>query len=170
MKFPGDRRTRILLGALLLTFGAVALVSGMDEPQAVATAVAKRHAPDGTSATGGVLGAARVQAQRQQLAAKAGANVFAPRSFYVAPPPKPVVVAAPPPPTAPPLPFAYMGRFQEGGAPVVIFLTRGERLYSVRVGEVIDETYRIEKLTPNELIFIYLPMDERQVLRIAEAS
>jgi hypothetical protein len=40
----------------------------------------------------------------------------------------------------------------------------------VRVGEVIDETYRIENLTPNEVIFIYLPMDERQVLRIAEAS
>jgi hypothetical protein len=52
----------------------------------------------------------------------------------------------------------------------VIFLTRGELLYSVHVGEVIDETYRIEQLTPNEVIFIYLPMDKRQVLRIAEAS
>lgn len=173
MKIPADRRTRILLGALLLTFGAVALVSGMDEPQTVATAVTKRHAPDGVGASGaggGVLGAARVQVLRQQLSGTASADVFAPRSFYVAPPPKPVVAVQPPPPTAPPLPFAYMGRFQEGGAPVVIFLTRGERLYSVRVGEMIDETYRIEKLTPNEVIFIYLPMDERQVLRIAEAS
>jgi hypothetical protein len=173
MKIPGDRRTRILVGALLLTFGAVALVSGMDESQTVATAVAKRHAPDGAGApseSGGVLGAARVQVLRQQLSDKASADLFAARSFYVAPPPKPLAVVTPPPPKAPPLPFAYMGRFQEGGASVVIFLTRGERLYSVRVGEVIDETYRIENLTPNEVIFIYLPMDERQVLRIAEAS
>lgn len=173
MKLPGNRRTLILGGALALTLVAVVLVSDMDAPPVVVSVAAKRDVPVAAASNenGAALGAARVEAARKQIAAKPAANVFAARSFYVAQP-KPLAAPPPPPPPpmAPPLPFKYMGRFAEDSTNLVIFLTVGDRLYTVRVGDVIDETYRVEKLTPTELIFIYLPMDERQTLPIAEAS
>jgi len=173
MNLPANRRRLIMGAALILTLVAVVWVNGMDEQSAPVTPAVKRAIPAAatSNASGTALGAARVEEARKQAASMPAANAFAARSFYVAPP-KPVEPppAPPPPPMAPPLPFKYMGRFAEANASLVIFLTAGDRLYSVRVGDVIDETYRVEKLTPSELIFIYLPMDERQALPIAEAS
>jgi hypothetical protein len=87
-----------------------------------------------------------------------------------APSPPPVVVAAPPPPpapTAPPLPFVYMGKLQNG-ADTMVFLIQGERNLVVKEGEVIDSTYRVERVTSTEITLVYLPLEQRQVLALGE--
>ncbi|HYL72433.1 MAG TPA: hypothetical protein VEY89_14125, partial [Candidatus Dormibacteraeota bacterium] len=71
-------------------------------------------------------------------------SLFASHSWYVAPPPPPPppVGEAPPPPkpTAPPLPFTYMGSYAPNGAKPVFFLTQGDRVYDVHIGDTLDNT------------------------------
>ncbi len=91
-------------------------------------------------------------------------NAFGAVSWYVPPPPPPPPKPRPPPPpTAPPLPFSYLGRYVEDGV-TLILLVRGERIYTVSEGEVIDNTYRVERLTRGRLELTYLPLDIRQTL------
>lgn len=97
-------------------------------------------------------------------------------SWYVPPPVKPQAYEPPPPPpppppapTAPPLPFTFLGRYDDSVS-LVIILTKGDRIYTVSVGDVIENTYKVEKLTAGVLTFIYLPLKIEQKLRIGEAS
>ena len=47
-------------------------------------------------------------------------NAFSAISWYVPPPPPPPPkYVPPPPPTAPPLPFSYFGRYEEGGTQII---------------------------------------------------
>lgn len=94
----------------------------------------------------------------------AGADLFAPRSF--APPRAPAAPAkarAPEPPSAPPLPFAYVGRLLEDGK-LTVFLSRGGESLSVSAGERIGEEYRVESVSEHEITFVYLPLKTRQSL------
>lgn len=102
-------------------------------------------------------------------------NAFNVTSWYVPPPAprvvsKPVVLAPlpPPAPVAPPLPFNYLGRFGDTASRTII-LTKGDRVYTVAVGDVIENTYRVEKLSPGLVHLMYLPMNLEQVLRTGEA-
>jgi len=96
-------------------------------------------------------------------------------SWYVPPPVKPQAYEPPPPPppppvpTAPPLPFTFLGRYDDSVS-LVILLTKGDRVYTVSVGDVIENTYKVEKLTAGVLTFTYLPLKIEQKLRIGEAS
>jgi hypothetical protein len=63
-----------------------------------------------------------------------------------------------------------MGMLREASGAAVVFITRGERMYSVRAGDVIDGTYRVEAVGAGEMTFVYLPMNEKQTLRIGESS
>lgn len=96
----------------------------------------------------------------------------------VAPPPPPppsvpviapVVVAPPPPPPPPPkppaVPFVYMGRLEEGGQ-TVYFLVKGEKLFMVKVGEDIDETYSLEGEADHQLRLVYKPLHIAQTLTV----
>lgn len=185
------KRRIALAAALLLTLAAV-WASRMEYADAPAPTRIARDAPaargTGTSgATADAISTPAVVAESAPAAAapelavarvatlrQAGevspprANVFASKSFYV-PRPKPkrvtVVAPPPPPPVAPPLPFTYMGVLKEGGN-TVVFVVSGERLHSVRVGDVIDGTYRVEAVNAEEVTFVYLPMNEKQTLRI----
>jgi hypothetical protein len=105
--------------------------------------------------------------------AKVG-NAFGATSWYVPPPqprskPMPVVVAPPPVvvPMAPPLPFTYLGRYGETAGRIVV-LTKGDRVYTVSVGDVIENTYRLEKLTPGIVHLMHLPTNTEQTLRTGE--
>lgn len=97
---------------------------------------------------------------------------FASRTWHVPPPrPKPVPPPKPlppPPPSAPPLPFSYLGKWQEEGR-LMIYLTRGERLYAVSPGDTIDNTYRVDGVTGTQLTFTYLPLHHTQYLYLGEA-
>jgi hypothetical protein len=88
-------------------------------------------------------------------------DLFAAVSWYVAPPPPPE--PPPPPPSAPPLPFVYLGQYIEGDQHSIM-LTRGARLLSVRMGEVIDKTYQVVSLQDGQLTFLFLPLNVSQSL------
>lgn len=97
-------------------------------------------------------------------------NLFAPHSWYTPPPPPPRRAAPPPAPaepSAPPLPFQYLGSMERGGA-TVYFLTRGDRTYDVKVGDVLDNTYKVDGVSNGRLMFTYLPLATSQGLQIGE--
>jgi len=95
-------------------------------------------------------------------------NPFVGKSWFV-PPPLSTVVSTPKEveiPSAPSLPFNYMGRIQEEGGPVVVFLTQDSKAYAVRVGEAVDESYRLESVSPTQLVLVYLPLNTKQTLNV----
>lgn len=71
-------------------------------------------------------------------------------------------------PEAPPLPFRYIGRYVDGGI-TRIFLEQENRLHTVRVGDIIDDLYRVERID-TEVRMIYLPLKEKQSLMIGETQ
>lgn len=112
----------------------------------------------------------RIQRERLACVAEPGqaADIFASKSWYVPPPPPPP--KPPPPPTAPPLPFSFMGSYQEADGKQVFFLTKGESLYTVSSGDVIDGIYRVEAASAGRLELTYLPLNIRQAMNIGGAS
>ena len=93
----------------------------------------------------------------------------APKAAATAPVAAAALPAAPSPPTAPPgappLPFTYMGRLlsEETNA---VFLTQGERNLVVHEGEIIESTYRVDKVSETRLTFTHLPSGIQQHLPI----
>ena len=109
-------------------------------------------------------------AERTVDATNAGA-LFAPKSWYVAPPPAPVPPPPPPvAPTAPPLPYTFMGSYTETGQDTVYFLSSGDRVYDVRVGDTLDQTYSVDSVEDGALVFTYKPLRTRQVLALGGGS
>jgi hypothetical protein len=54
-----------------------------------------------------------------------------------------------------------MGRYEEGGARTIL-LVKGDRVYTVAEGEIIEQTYRVERLADGQLELTYLPLGTRQ--------
>jgi hypothetical protein len=111
-------------------------------------------------------------AHRVSGAAEAGA-LFATHSWYIPPPPPPPPPSAatseslaPPPPTAPPLPFSYMGTYTPDGAGPVFFLTSGDRVFDVRIGETVDNLYSVDGLSNGQLQLTYKPLNIKQQLTV----
>ena len=99
-----------------------------------------------------------------KLEARAGeearADAFAPRSFAPAP-----VAEAPARPArreAPPLPFRYLGRMQDGDK-LSVFIANGEESLVVAQGQKIGD-YRVDAISEDEIRFTYLPLKTKQVL------
>jgi len=94
-------------------------------------------------------------------------DLFAAKSWYVAPaPPPPAPAAAPVAPTAPPLPYVFVGSYSDGDQPTVYFLTRGDRVYDVKVGDTLDAIYSVDGVQNGALVFTYKPLDTRQTLEM----
>ena len=60
-----------------------------------------------------------------------------------------------------------MGRLVEDER-LTVFLVKGERAYLVAPGDMIDETYRLEKIEPGQLTLLYLPLNALQTLAVEE--
>ena len=89
---------------------------------------------------------------------------FSAMSWAPPAPPKPVVKPAPPPaPSAPPMPFTFLGRYEERGVRIIL-LVKGDRMYTVSEGDVIDQTYRVERLGGGKLELVYLPLGIKQTI------
>lgn len=120
------------------------------------------------------VNAADVQLDRLGKRAVSGVkmvDVFKGKSWYVPPPPPPPPKPVPPPPpTAPPLPYAFLGSYQEPGGRLIIFLTRGERVYSVSPGDVIENTYHVDGVAAGQLSLTYLPLNIKQTMNIGDLS
>lgn len=96
-------------------------------------------------------------------------NPFAVRTWE---PPRPAapVAAAPPPPQAPPLPFRFIGRVHDAERGNAFMLTAGERVLSVKTGDVLDGQYLVEEYRDGQLHFLYQPLNIRQTLFVGHDS
>ena len=100
---------------------------------------------------------------------KTAGALFASKSWYVAPPPPPPappVHVVPPPPTAPPLPFTFIGSYAVQGDQTTYFVARGERIYDVKMGAVIDDDYTLVAVDAANMIFNYRPLNAHQSLAL----
>lgn len=171
-----NTRVKALLGIAAVIIGYV--VFGESDPQPVQTsgpahAATAHSSRDGTSSQSRVARALTLLAHR--VADPSGAEaLFAGHSWYIPPPPPPppppaapaAADLAPPVPTAPPLPFAYIGTYTPDGATSVFFLTRGDRVYDVRVGDVLDNIYSIDGVRGGQLLLTYKPLNIQQQLSV----
>ncbi|TLY73009.1 MAG: hypothetical protein E6K49_14925 [Gammaproteobacteria bacterium] len=67
---------------------------------------------------------------------------------------------------APPLPFTYIGSYTPDGATPVFFLTQGDRVYDVHVGDELDKVYHVDGLNNGQLVFTYKPLNVQQSITI----
>jgi hypothetical protein len=62
-----------------------------------------------------------------------------------------------------------MGRFEQGDTNLVI-LTRGNRVITAAQGDVLENTYRIDRIEASKVTFIYLPLGTSQSLPTGSAQ
>lgn len=99
-------------------------------------------------------------------------NLFGGHAWYTAPPPPPqremIVAPVKRAPTAPPLPYKLLGIYEQEGSPTMYFLVKGDRTYDVTIGDTLENTYSIDSVTDDKLMFTYLPLKTSQGLRLGE--
>lgn len=103
--------------------------------------------------------------ERGPVTGSDASTLFSAGNWVVAPPPPPPAPPPPPPPppSAPPLPFAFMGRFEQGDTQMVM-LTRGNRVLTASQGDVLENTYRIDRIETSKVTITYLPLGTTQFL------
>jgi hypothetical protein len=159
------------LFALAGTLVLVAAVSGGQEDKAVVEPAPRRHAAADAERTAADNLRLPLEKFNRPEVGEGEKNLFAAKSWYVPPPPPPPPKPRPPPPpSAPPLPFTFLGTFQESPERLVIFLVKGDRIYTVSTGDVIENTYRVEQAAGGKLTLRYLPLNIPQILAIGETS
>ena len=105
----------------------------------------------------------------------AGKNPFSKQSWTPIEKPAPVKPAPLPPPaplpapTAPALPFVFLGKKLEAER-WEVYLSRGDQTLIVREKDVIDNTYRIDRIAPPTLMLTYLPLNQSQQLAVGHAQ
>jgi hypothetical protein len=83
---------------------------------------------------------------------------------------EPVVETPPPPPPppppvpTPPFPFKYTGSHKQESGQTTYFLTKGNQLYTVEVGEILDQVYSIDSEEEGQLTVTYLPLERTQTI------
>jgi hypothetical protein len=175
-------RTKILLGAAAAI--AAYVFMGLGDEQTVE--VAKNTAQPLTTRVQAARKRRQDPAQTLYLLAHrvsgddAASSLFSAHSWYTPPPPPP----PPPPaptltaaqeaalrvPVAPPLPFAYMGSYTPDGSEPVFFLMQGDRVYNVKVGDTLNDTYSVDSVTNGQLVMTYKPLQIQQQLTVGGAQ
>jgi hypothetical protein len=64
--------------------------------------------------------------------------------------------------------FQFIGRMGDRDD-LQVFLQSGEKLYVVRQGDVIEDTYRLDRVSASELSLVYLPLHQSQTLSVGSA-
>lgn len=171
------RQRWLILGSLLAATIGAGLWLDDEAPEAASSPRERRAAKPAAEASMAALPAslalAQADAANKTEAGEAGEDEdidkikddaeslidpFRPATWYVAPPPPPTEK-----PRAPRLPFKYLGRLVEDGS-VRVFLSDQDRHLIVKSGEVVNGSYKVEKIGDGQIVFVYLPLKERQVL------
>jgi hypothetical protein len=148
---------------------------GQKDPEAVEAATAAPAAHPAHAATASHAGppvASLLLALANRVADQTAAgSLFAAHSWYVAPPPPPPPVVdttpvAPPKPEAPPLPYKFIGSYTPDGEKTVFFLSAGDKVFDVHVGETLDNTYSIDSYSNGQLVLTYKPLNQQQQLQL----
>jgi hypothetical protein len=135
------------------------------------TTRAGAEAPQATSAATAAAAAPSLPT-RSQITQSAAKDPFAARGWLPPPPPPapaPVVAVqaeAAPPPTAPPVPFRFVGLIEEKAAKPAAFIAKGDALFVVHVGDVVESTYRVESFNSAQVVVTYLPLQQRQTIEV----
>jgi hypothetical protein len=109
---------------------------------------------------------------RTQMAGSSAKDPFAPKGWLPPPPPAPpplqvaLAAAPPPPPTAPPVPFRFVGLIEEKSSKPAAFIAKGDALFVVHVGDVVESTYRVESFNSAQVVVTYLPLQQRQTIEV----
>lgn len=104
------------------------------------------------------------QVRNREILAEKPTDLFPVHSWAVI---VPVAKAKPmpqPPPVAPPTPFTYMGKMEDGPKGTLIFLMANNKVYSVSKGENVDAFWRLDGEDANQLMFTFLPLNLPQTL------
>ncbi len=80
------------------------------------------------------------------------------------PPPAPVVPAASPP-SPPPMPFRFIGRYEDAGTRRVFLATTTEA-FTVAEGDVLQGMWRVIAIASDRVELLYLPLDAKQMVVI----
>ena len=167
-------RTKVLIGAALACAGWIILMPDTSKTvEAVRGAAADPSTHAAKAAPAGrrppIMSASFGMSDRIVKDTTA-ASLFLTQSWYVAPPapPAPMVVQAPSAPTAPPLPFAYMGTYRPEGAVPTYFLTSGDRVYDVKIGDTLDNTYSVDGVRSGQMLLTYIPLKIQQSLAVGD--
>jgi hypothetical protein len=91
-------------------------------------------------------------------------DLFAAHTWYVPPPPPPVRPPEKVKPTPPPLPYTLLGTYEPGDDPTVFLLSRGDAVFDARVGDVLEQNWRLDSYENGELTVTYLPLNVQQVV------
>jgi hypothetical protein len=59
-----------------------------------------------------------------------------------------------------------MGTFTPDGATPVYFLTAGDRVYDVHIGETLDNVYSVDGVRNGQLLLTYKPLNIQQQLSV----
>lgn len=93
-----------------------------------------------------------------------------PFSMVTTPPAPPPLAKAPNPPplpVPPPMPFRHFGALTGPDGKEAVYVAAADRLLVVRPGDVLDGQYRVDKVSEEEIVFTYLPLEQAQSLRAA---
>lgn len=163
----------MLGAALLVTVAAAVLVRAPEEGAELAPQRGPRIATEAAGRTGAAareepVAASAPNLEREEYAAEIE-NLFPARSWRPPPPPLPPAAVIAAPPSAPPLPFQYLGMLQEGDR-TVVFLSQQERTHMVRQGDTLNGVYRVERITADNMVFVYLPLKQKQTLQLGKIN
>lgn len=166
MALTPRRRWLILGGALAVTLALVVWVGEAPEEPAARPPSAARSAPgEAQTAPAKAIpadpGSLKLGRADRGLAKGEIRDLFPRQTWFVPPPPAP---AGPPQP--PPLPFTYLGRLIDDGQVTVYLEDDEDRNLAVRQGDVINGIYRVKRISPAAVTFVYLPMNKQQTLDI----
>jgi len=174
---PAWVRPAVLAAAGAATFALAFYFSGSGSDTVVesvahagAATPAAAHA-EGAQAAPAASGAPDLPT-RGRIDQSASKDLFAARGWLPPPPPPappPVVTveaAAAPPPSAPPVPFRFVGLIEEKSAKPAAFIAKGDALFVVHVGDVVESTYRVESFNSAQVVVTYLPLKQRQTIEV----
>jgi hypothetical protein len=102
--------------------------------------------------------------KRTEMRTSDAKDLFSPHSWVVIPPAPKIKLSPPPPPVAPPSPFTYFGKMEDGPKGTLLFLIANNKVYSVKKGDKIDAFWRFDSEDANNIYMTYLPLNLPQVL------
>jgi len=122
--------------------------------------------------TASVLALAPVPARlTEQMLEAADRDPFSIPQPPAPPPPPPLPPPPPPPPPqVPALNYRYLGQFLDPQGVRKVYLARPDKDLLVEAGTRLDEGYRVDTITDDEIRLVHEPLQQRAVIRIPAAA
>jgi len=160
-------RKKRLLGWLV--FGAVAAAAAAWLPLPATSPVAtERGAKAGERAQPSQAVSRFATLPQREAIGKPARPIFSSQSWNAAPQNAAALMAPVAPPAAPPMPYRVAGTVSQDGA-LQIVLARGDAVLMVREGDTLDGAYQVEKVQPERVTLVYLPLGTREDLPMNSA-